>query len=192
MIGPVTGARAVVAAALVVIGVSACSGDDPEPRLAPSESSSPSAPSTSPASGTTAPTMPAEAVGTDAAAAEAFVRFYWEMVNYAQETGEVRELAALGKKCSACESGVATVVDTYAGDGAIRGGDARLVELETSFLVRSGDDWAVVECDLITTEQVVDLPGKSRDERFSGGRTPIRVILEPVNGVWMVRSMVTL
>ena len=51
----VTGTRAVIAAVGValVLGVAACSGSDPEPRIAPPSSSAPSSPSTSPAAGAT-------------------------------------------------------------------------------------------------------------------------------------------
>ena len=42
--------------------------------------------------------MPAAAKRHTAAGAEAFVQFYWEMVNYAQRSGDVDGLRVLGDK----------------------------------------------------------------------------------------------
>ena len=66
---------------LSVLALGACSGENPEPKLAdPSPSSSvPASPSTTAVSGPVEPTMPAAARRADAAVAEAFVEFYWEM-----------------------------------------------------------------------------------------------------------------
>lgn len=189
MIGSVTVARVVIAAVLVALGVSACSGSDPEPNFAPPSSSAPSDPSTSPVSGPTAPTLPPEAMGDDAAAAEAFVKFYWETVNYAQETGDTAELEGLADRCKNCDNGIEFIEGVYSGGGAIVGGEGTPRRLDTSFTKLQGDWWAVVDCDIMLTPQDVDQPGTKNDEHFSGGKQEIRMYLQPVEGSWVVRTM---
>lgn len=180
-----TGTRAVIAAVALLLGLSACSGEDPEPKVAPP---SPTSPSTTGTSAETPPEMPDAAKGTDAAAAEAFVEFYWAMVNYAQRTGEVEPLEALSLRCVGCDAGVASIERTYSNGGKVIGGVGRVVDLETSFI---GDNFerAVVECVVVSKKQTIDLPGNQDDKSFSGGRQPLRFILDPSGEAWTVRSM---
>ena len=135
--------------------------------------------------------MPPEAKGTDAKAAEAFVRFYWEMVNYAQATGDVDGLAGLGSKCAACDNGIAFVRDAYDKGGEIRGGDGKPGQFDTVFINRAGEHWAIVDCRVTTSKQTVDLPGTRNDQEFPGGATDIRVYLQPAGAAWTIRSLAT-
>ncbi|GAB3197244.1 hypothetical protein GCM10027062_08560 [Nocardioides hungaricus] len=184
MTGPRAVVAAVVAAVVLVLGLAACSGD-PEPRVAPP---SPTVPSTTGTSVQIPPQMPAVAKGTDAAAAEAFVRFYQDTVNYAQQTGDVKALRMLGLKCRGCDAGIEFITDVYEGGGTINGGDGRVAEFETGF-VGEGYERAIVDCVVITTKQKVDLPGKGRDAVYPAGRQPIRFILDPSDEGWVVRSL---
>jgi hypothetical protein len=188
----VTGTRAVITACslLSVLALGACSGDDPEPRFAPPSSSAPASPSTTAASDPVPPTMPAEVNRTDAAAAEAFVRFYFEAVNYAQGSGDVSGLGPLAVKCRGCDAGVRSVTETYDDGGVIRGGRGHVVQFKTGFLDRDPNDWAVVECTVVTSPQVVDFPGTGRDRQYPKGSTDVRLILEPSQDAWVIRSLV--
>jgi hypothetical protein len=190
MMAGVTGTRAVIAAVGValVLGVAACSGSDPEPRIAPPSSSAPGSPSTSPAASQTAPTMPPEARGTDAKAAEAFVKFYWEMVNYAQRTGDVEGLKSLGPDCGGCDAGIGFITSVYGKGGSIHGGVGRLTKLTTGFIGKNHER-AVVRCHVVTTKQNVDLPGTKHDKSFSGGDQPFQFLLDPVDSGWVVTFM---
>ncbi|MCB0896707.1 MAG: hypothetical protein H6529_07170 [Nocardioides sp.] len=185
-----TGTRVVIAAGALtlLLGAAACSSDDPEPRVAPPSSSPPT---TTPASSPTAPTMPPEARGTDAAAAEAFVKFFFEVVNFAQRTGDVSVLKTLGFRCGGCDAGVDSISSTYSHHGHIEGGEGRPAGLETGFLQRASGDWAVVECTVVTSKQFVDQPGKDNDKRYPAGKTDVRLILQPRSDAWVVRSLVT-
>lgn len=91
---------AVVAAVLLA----GCSDTDAEADPAPSTTSEASAPTTSATADVPdVPAMPAEAEGTDDAAAVAFVEYWVELVNYAIHTGDsspVREVTAVG--CDVC------------------------------------------------------------------------------------------
>lgn len=184
MIADVTGTRAVIAAAALTLALAGCS-DDPEPRVA---DPTPTAPSTTEASGPTPPEMPEAAKGTDAAAAEAFVKFYWEMVNYAQQTGDVDALQELSSKCVGCDAGIASIERTYSQDGSIVGGDGRVVALDTGFIGENFER-AVVRCVVVSREQTIDLPGEKNDKTYGGGRQPLRFILDPSGDAWVVRSM---
>jgi len=191
MIAAVTGPRAVVAvvvavvvaAVVLVLGLAACSGD-PEPRVAPP---SPTAPSTTRASVQTPPEMPAAAKGTDAAAAEAFVKFYWEMVNYAQLTGDLGALRGISsKKCVACQAGIDYLAGVFAKDGVISGGTSRVSKPETVFMEDGDHLDAVVELDLISSRQRIDYPDGITDEVYKGGSSAMRVRLEPNGASWIM------
>jgi hypothetical protein len=189
--GAVNRARAVLTALVLssALALSGCSGDDPEPKFAPPSSEPPESPSTTAASGPSEPEMPEAAKGTDAAAAEAFVKFYWAMVNYAQETGDVDGLRRLSRNCQNCDAGAKSIEDTYAADGVIGGGANRADHFDTIFLDRPAGDWAIVEFGLTTAEQHIDRPGSDDDSDFPGGRTDIRMILQPSGDAWIVRSV---
>ncbi len=102
MIGVVTGTRAVKAAAAVtlVLGVAACSSDDPEPRVAPPTSSAPSSASTSPIAAAAKPT--------------AVVRNWVDAQNAALATGDTSALRALSAEtCRGCADFVRPIEQVY-------------------------------------------------------------------------------
>lgn len=173
MIGPVTGIRAVITALALLLGLSACSGEDPEPKVAPP---SPTAPSTTGTSAERPPEMPEAAKGTDAAAAEAFVRFYWEMVNEAQATGDVAALRSFAENCPTCDGGINSIESIYSDGGLVTGGAGRLSDLQTTFL--DGDQIrAVVEFTLTNSRQIVDYPGATKDVTYPAGELAYQAIL---------------
>ena len=194
MIGLVNRSRTVITAMslmslMSVLALGACSDDDPEPKLAdPSPSSSaPSFPSTTAVSGPVEPTMPAAARGTGAAAAEAFVRFYWEMVNYAQATGDVESLLELADQhCRACRGGAHFLADTYERGGHIYGGKGEVSVRSTGFVRDHGGWSAVVEFDVTSTRQRIDLPGHSEDKVVPAGTIPLRAVLDRTDDGWVM------
>lgn len=193
MIVPVNRSRTALTALsmISVLALGACSGDDPEPKVAdPSPSATlPSSPSTTPVSGPTEPTMPAAAQGTDAAAAEAFVEFYWEMVNYAQATGDVAGFKALGPDCATCKRGVESIEETYRAGGTIRGGEGSISDLRVHFLDHPGDPRVIAEFTLTNRAQTVDYPGRSDDLRYEGGKLAYQILLELTPEGWRVLLM---
>ncbi|ABL81024.1 MULTISPECIES: DUF6318 family protein [unclassified Nocardioides] len=180
MIVAVTRSRTVVAALCVVsvLALGACSGDDPQPRFAPPSSSAPTSPSTTAVSGPVEPTMPAAARGSDAAAAEAFVRFYWEMVNYAEQTGDLVGLKRIARsECAACTRGIGYLQDVFAADGEITGGIQTVSHARTTFAADNGVHEATVEFKLTSTRQRVDYPGPAKDKIFEPGTVRLRAVL---------------
>jgi hypothetical protein len=188
MIGDVSRTRAALIALTLTLVVAGCTDDDPKPKFEPPPSEAPSSVSPSATAGT-APTMPAAAKGADAAAAEAFVKFYWDTVNYAQASGDVAPLKALAHGCKGCDNGVEFIEAAYADGGEIRGGGGKVSGLKTVFINRAGENWAVVECLVRSTEQVVDRPGDGTDERYPGGSADLRIYLQPATNSWTVRSL---
>ncbi len=188
MMVAVTRSRTALTALLVVsvLALGACSGGDPQPKFADPTPSQPTSPSTTAVSGPVEPTMPAAAQGTDAAAAEAFVRFYWEMADYAQATGDLGGLRALSPAgCEACQQVLHFLESVRERDGHIRGG---ATEVTTTSTAPVGDDGnlLVVRYDLRNTHQVVDLPGTNRDEEYEAGTIHLETILRSSPGGWRI------
>lgn len=184
MIGFVTGTRAVIAAVALTLGLAGCSSDDPEPRVAPP---SPTSPSTTGTSAETPPQMPDAAKGTDAAAAEAFVEFYWETVDYAQRTGDLDPLRQVSSEdCLACRSGIQRLEEIFAKDGVISGGTSRVARPKTVFVEGNAGLDAVVEFDLSSTRQRIDYPAGETDEAYRGGTSAMRARLQRDGIGWIM------
>jgi hypothetical protein len=117
--------RAAVAV-LVLLLLSGCSDGDPSPRD-PSSTWSPTGKMETPTSAApdpVEPELPAAAAEASEAGARAFIEYYWELINYAQVTGDVKALKAVsGKTCEGCDKGIAAVEDLYESGGRAEGGE---------------------------------------------------------------------
>jgi len=112
-----TRVRAVGAVAVFAAVLSGCSGDEPAPapttsasataEATPTQSAPPTAPAIQPP-----PTLPPEATTQDAAGAEAFVRHWFDLVNYGYNTGDTDPLqAASSSLCIECDSYVERILE---------------------------------------------------------------------------------
>jgi len=112
------GAR--LSALIVVMAVAAgCGGDPPTPPPFTPSTSVSSPTSTAP----TEPVLPEAAKEPTAQGAKAFAEFYWEMANYAQESGDTSGIRALGAPtCRPCKGGAEGVDKVYGDGGVINGG----------------------------------------------------------------------
>ncbi|MFC6046132.1 DUF6318 family protein [Nocardioides hankookensis] len=186
--------RAVLTAAVLLsaLALGGCTDDDPEPKFGPTESTSPASPtspSTSSAAGTVAPTLPSAAQGSTAASAEAFVKFYWEAVNYAQSSGDLRLLRGLGSpSCTACNAGVSYLEQVFDAGGHVVGGVGSLSVQKSSLVEGDGQLSGVVKFVLTTTPQRVDFEGTSKDESYPGGTKTVNALVEPAGGSWIMTS----
>ncbi|MER2135901.1 MAG: DUF6318 family protein [Arthrobacter sp.] len=141
-----------VAGALVVL--TACSGsDDPgadaaqSPSPTASSSPSPSASPTAtykpasaegPAENVPLPVMPEEAKAESKEGLIAFARYWYELVNYGYETGDVEPVKAVsGPDCFACQSFYKGMSDVYGTGGWIEGGDIEIIALDSEYLLTS-------------------------------------------------------
>lgn len=72
------------------------------------------------------PVLPGAAKEASEDGARAFVGYYWELVNYAQATGDVRRLRRVsGPTCDVCSGFVVEIRNLYARGGHIVGGANR-------------------------------------------------------------------
>jgi hypothetical protein len=117
------------AAAAVLLLVAGCSDDGPSPRD-PTSTWSPTGKMETPTSAApdpVEPDLPAAAAEASEAGARAFIEYYWELVNYAQVTGDVKALKKVsGKTCEGCGKGIAVVEDLYSAGGRAEGGEYEL------------------------------------------------------------------
>jgi hypothetical protein len=176
-------------AALALLVAVACIGcsDDPEPDFAPPESTSP-APADPTSSTTSAPPdLPADAQKNSARGAEAFVKFFWRMVNYAQTSGETESLSALANpRCKACSAGVQYLDDVFARGGVITGGATRVSDVRSRpFQIGSSSGYAVTAV-VRNTKQSVDFPGDSSDESYPADTISTRFFVEWTPEGWSV------
>ncbi|HET7414974.1 MAG TPA: DUF6318 family protein [Arthrobacter sp.] len=176
----------------ITIGlVSACSAN-PEPAPLP-QSSTPVETTTGtprPAGDPTPspdgpPTLPAAARGTSARAAEAFVRFWIESLNYAATTGETSGLRRSSTaSCAACGAIARFIERTYQRSGHIEGdgwepGTFKVVSGGTS-----GD--LVVEVVVEVRPQVVIASPEAGPTRYPGGRRLKTFWLSRTHRAWLV------
>lgn len=175
---------AAATAALVLSGLAGCSGDDPQPKMASPDSSS-AAGSPTP-TGPAEPTLPAEAKEPTKAGAEAFVRHYWAIANFAQSTGDVETFSELGSDtCAGCRGGVDSIRRAYEAGGRMIGGDITIRKIRSSPIrVGPREAFAVLAIAEVSP-QVVERPGK-RATRFNGGRIKVRTIVEYTLSGWLV------
>lgn len=178
---------ATLAAALVLLV--GCSDDEPRPPptpTAPTSTAGSPTPSPTP-TGPVEPTMPPEAAGEDAAAAEAFVEYFWEMSNYAQATGDVQGLRRLGAPgCAACKGGADGIERVYSKGGSMNGGELRVTQVSAKPFVSGPSTGFAITLGVSVREQRVLVPGE-KEKIYPGGRGKIQMILEASDQGWIVQ-----
>lgn len=114
--------RLALASLLLPWALTGCSGPEPTPQL-PDPTTTSATSSQTPSAAPVEPTPPPEIQGDDEAAAEAFVKYYFAMLNYVQSTGDVEPAEKLAMSgCKACSGALEVVRDAYGGGGTIEGG----------------------------------------------------------------------
>jgi hypothetical protein len=157
---------------------------NPAPPPLESTSTSPS-PSPSP---TAAPTLPAEAQGTSRAAAKAFVRHYFETLNHAMNTGEVKQFRLLSTDdCESCAAIAGNIETTYAAGGEI---SSRGWVLRSVTVVPGQPSGApILDLGLVMTrERVVERAG-AQARTFEGGKQPMTIHLVRQDNQWRVSQL---
>ena len=187
---------------LAVIGLvaaltlSACSDDSPEPRFEPESSSAaatttPSSPTTE-ASETEAvePTLPPEAQEATKAGLEAFVAFYWKVVDYAEVTGDVQLLRTLSvDDCKTCAGGIEAIEDVYERGGRITGGTYELVSMRAFESDETPGAW-IVAASVRVGRQVVRGAG-NLNETYPAGTQDLAILAEYDADRWQIASWET-
>ncbi|GAA3676729.1 hypothetical protein GCM10022237_40200 [Nocardioides ginsengisoli] len=116
----------VLTACLLALAGCRASPDPATPTSVWTPSGSPSAPAPGPTSAVAPaePALPEAATEASERGARAFIEYYWALINYAQETGDVARLKALSAStCSGCSAGITGVRRLYRSGGRLQGGD---------------------------------------------------------------------
>lgn len=128
-LGPVR--RALAAACVLPLLLAGCSDAEPTPEIPDPMTSSPSAEETD--TGPVEPTLPPEAEGDGVEAAEAFITYYFDLLTYAQATGDTSRLANVAiEGCETCEGSLEAVRQTYEAGGSISGGAYEVTAVRAS------------------------------------------------------------
>ncbi|TNM39417.1 hypothetical protein FHP29_10900 [Nocardioides albidus] len=119
--------RAALAALVLLLGLVGCGDDAPSPQD-PESTWSPTGKMETPTSAADEtpdePQIPDEATKATKAGARAFITYYWELINYAQATGDIKTLRAVSSaECRGCLSGINGIRTLYKEGGYLTGGD---------------------------------------------------------------------
>ncbi|KRF15531.1 hypothetical protein ASG90_12655 [Nocardioides sp. Soil797] len=129
---------AALGAIALITALSGCTDDsdaDPEASESPSASGSPSETSTSetPSPGPTEPPEPAGMGEPTKKGAELLVRYYFEVADYAQKTGDVKKLRTLSRPgCGSCNNVVSGIHGIHKAGGFIHGGHHTIRSLKVT------------------------------------------------------------
>lgn len=125
--GPVRTLRVAAATLVAALALTACNGgDDPSDPMSTGTptATTDTSPTTSPSAAPTEPALPAAAAQATEAGARAFITYYWDLINYAQVTGEVKTLKAVsGPNCERCDAGINGIRSVYEADGHLTDGN---------------------------------------------------------------------
>jgi hypothetical protein len=174
--------RRFVVGTTVLLLLAGCGGD---PKADPSPSTSPT-PSASSTPTPSAPAMPDAAKANTKAGATAFVRHYIDLINYAQQSGDVRALAAVeAPACGSCKSGRSYITDVYNAGGHIDGGDLS-VKIYSALRNASIAGWTI-DATLSYGPQTIIRPSATPTaEHLDGGGVPITVLVANRTGQWLI------
>ena len=180
------GTRALGALAVGVMLLAGCqSNPEPPPLESASESPSPSATeSPTPA----APTLPAEAKGTSEAAAKAFVRHFFDSLNYAMNSGNTSHLRSLADDgCRSCEAIASNIDKTYGAGGSITSRGWVLQSIHRVPL--QPRDRPILDLGVLMTPERVLKRAGGDPKTFEGGKQPMTMYLVTLNGEWRVTRL---
>lgn len=149
----------------------------PTPSSTPSETGSPSP---------TPPTMPPEAEGTSPAAAKAFVRHYFDQINYAALTGDTATLRALSTDdCESCDAIASNVERIYNDGGRITEENWAVKSVD---VLRAADGAATLSVGArIGREVIVGADGENTVK--DGGKQPMTVFLTAETGKYRLARL---
>jgi hypothetical protein len=134
--------------------------------------------------------MPEAAKAHTTAGAKAFVKHFWNVVDYAQATGDTGAVTALSLVgCKGCQGGVHSIDGVYTSGGSIRGGQTTTSHYSVEW-IRSGKlQLAYVIVDLTFGPQTVDMPGTAHDKVSTGSRSTDRLELLAQAHGWKVAQL---
>ncbi len=164
--------RAALAASLAALALLAgCSDDDPSPGDPGSTSTPTGNPETPTSSATAKPTEPAlpdAATKATEAGARAFITYYWDLINYAQVTGDVKALKRVsGPNCDRCQAGIRGINAVYSAGGHLTNADYRATVLSLKEVHSvSGNAYAFESRTDVSNAAHVSVDADGKEESF--------------------------
>lgn len=136
--------RVALAVSVVLALGASCEGGEPTPTTLPtappstsaSPTTSPTPPTPTPSPTVPAPTLPAAARADSPAGAEAFARFYTQVLDYSSRTGQVQLLESLGN-CRTCRARSQGIENFFVEGGRVEGGGLTVVRSEVIRFVKN-------------------------------------------------------
>jgi hypothetical protein len=129
--------------------------------------------------------MPQSARGDDAEAAEAFARYWFDLLEYAYLTGRTGPLLDLAQEnCSACKSFSREINDAYAAGGHFEGVDIEV----RSVVAAPPDDRGTIVATVLdeAPSRIVSADGTSVDESPAANGSGVDVYLSRTATGWKV------
>lgn len=137
--------RTVAALSAVAALAAGCNDDsEPVPEKTTPVTRATDGPTDEPTEAPSKPVLPDAATKPTKAGAEAFIHYYWDVVNYAQATGNVKLLSRIASAtCDTCAGVVDGLRKIYRSGGAVRGG-LNTVDIRSTAQERFDDSDAFV------------------------------------------------
>lgn len=182
------------ALALTAGATVACSAEA-DPEAAPTSSVTTSVPPTTPTTdptddptddpeGPVEPALPAAARAPTRAGAEAFVRYYIDLLNYAGATGDTDAFEAAAKGCDSCANLAQNFRDTYENGGYYK---TRGWRVETLFASVAGNLSSTAVAQVKETRITWRESEDARIRHLPADRVSLRFSMSRSDGSWQIR-----
>jgi hypothetical protein len=138
------------------------------------------------------PDLPAAAAEASEAGARAFIGYYWELINYAQATGDVKELrAASGANCAGCNAGIRGIRQRHRAGQHVVGGAYRVRVTDLSKLSISSGELTGFHATVVAEhdEQTATSTDGTDDVRAAGESTADMYLIWITDSGWRVDLM---
>lgn len=182
---------ALLAALLASPVLSGCSGDGgastPTPSPTPTSTSPTASPTPQP------PAMPEAARAHTPEGAEAFVRHFWAVVDYASanlDPDAVQDLVL--ESCTGCQGGIASLEEIRRNDGRVNGGATTLTDFNIQLGTAADLQIAIVRALAKTSPQEIDYPEPRQDVTRPAAKIRFEMVLHRQTEDWRVGVLKTL
>ncbi|MFS3128916.1 DUF6318 family protein [Nocardioides sp. Bht2] len=132
------------------------------------------------------PVAPAAMATGDAVGAQAFVRYYFALVNYAQRTGDLEPLReATDARCGECQRGVRWIEKVLKKGWTITGGEHRVRGVDAPRRLGRESQYEV-RFVLETSAQRIDASDGSKKGQSASRRTRLTAVTSHLPGGWQI------
>lgn len=132
--------------------------------------------------------MPAAAKGTSSAAAQAFARYYVDLINYAMQTGKTAPIRKFAEEtCSTCAVIAKEIDHIYRKSGHIEHGHWRVAD--AALLRTDSPETRLVRLHVRLSRQVVYSSPQASPSSATPTKGRIDLYVHPAQGSWMVQQL---